>query len=223
MMDGERISEGENDLVLAVSRYLGKDAEIRLILASQSPRRSEILDMMGLAGKFEVIPSPLDETALQVKLLQDNVSNPAEYTRILAEEKARALAESLVKTFAVKQITLVLGSDTVVDIDRQILEKPKDQADAKQMLKRLSGSRHSVHTGVALYQVIPGESEIRLVDSFTDEATVAFAPLSEATVDAYIATGEPMDKAGAYGIQGVGGQLVQEIKGDFFTVSLNGS
>lgn len=210
----------EAGLVLAVSNYLGKDAKIRLILASQSPRRVEILEMMGLRGRFDVTPSPLNETALQAKLVQEKVTNPAEYTRILAEEKARALAELLLQSSTAEQITLVLGSDTVVDIDCQILEKPKDQADAKRMLKRLSGAQHSVHTGVALYRVIPGETEVRLVDSFTEEATVTFSMLSEKTIEAYIATGEPMDKAGSYGIQGVGGQLVQKVDGDFFTVSM---
>ena len=216
---GGRSSYDCCDLVLAMSSHLGKDAEIRLILASQSPRRVEILEMMGLRGKFDVTPSPLDETALQTKLTNDNISNPAEYTCILAEEKARALAESLLHSSNTKQVTLVLGSDTVVDIDYQILEKPKDQADAKRMLQRLSGARHSVHTGVALYQVNPGEAKVDIVGSFTDEARVTFATLSEKTIDAYIATGEPMDKAGSYGIQGIGGQLVQNVQGDFFTVS----
>lgn len=219
MKEGDGRSEDSSDLVLVLSSHLGKDAKIQLILASQSPRRVEILEMMGLKDKFDVTPSPLDETALQTKLVKDNVSNPAEYTRILAEEKARALAERLVQSSNTTQMTLVLGSDTVVDIDSQILEKPKNQADAKRMLQRLSGARHSVHTGVALYQVIPGETAVDLVDSFTDEATVTFATLSEKTIDAYIATGDPMDKAGSYGIQGVGGQLVQNVQGDFFTVS----
>lgn len=207
--------------MLAMSSHLGMDASIRLVLASQSPRRVEILEMMGLKGKFDVSPSPLDETALQEKLVRDNVSNPADYTRMLAEEKARALAENMLHLSAPKQTVLVLGSDTVVDIGSQILEKPIDQESAKRMLKRLSGVQHSVHTGVALYQVDPGEAKIQLVDSFTDEATVVFAKLSDEVIDAYIATGEPMDKAGSYGIQGMGGQLVQRIEGDFFTVSLD--
>ncbi|GAX22148.1 septum formation protein [Fistulifera solaris] len=211
------LSNDCSDLVLALSSHLGQDSAIRLILASQSPRRVEILEMMGLKGKFDVSPSPLDESALQRKLVNENISNPAVYTRILAEEKARALAESLAQS-STRQITLVLGSDTVVDIDSCILEKPKDQADAKRMLQRLSGVQHSVHTGVALYRVTPGKKEVDLVESFTDEAMVTFSILSDDTIDAYIATGEPMDKAGSYGIQGIGGQLVRQVQGDFFTV-----
>ncbi len=217
-MEEDTLSEECSELVLAMSSHIGKDSTIRLILASQSPRRVEILEMMGLKGKFDVVPSPLDESALQRKLVNENISNPAEYTRILAEEKARALAESLAQPSTASQITFVLGSDTVVDIDSRILEKPKDQADAKRMLQRLSGAQHSVHTGVALYQVTPGKKEIELVESFTDEAMVTFAMLSDNIIDAYIATGEPMDKAGSYGIQGIGGQLVRQVQGDFFTV-----
>ncbi|GAX23189.1 septum formation protein [Fistulifera solaris] len=216
---GQDMLSGDcSDLVLSLSSHLGQDSSIRLILASQSPRRVEILEMMGLKGRFDVIPSPLDESALQSKLVNENISIPAEYTRILAEEKARALAESLALSLTTNQITLVLGSDTVVDIDSRILEKPKDQADAKRMLQRLSGAEHSVHTGVALYRITPGKKEVDFVDSFTDEAMVTFAMLSDKTIDAYVATGEPMDKAGSYGIQGIGGQLVRQVQGDFFTV-----
>jgi septum formation protein len=186
-----------------------------LLLASQSPRRKEILDMMGLAGRFEAIPSPLDETALQQKLLRETMTTDLKvYTRVLAEEKAKALALTILSTSS--QPTLVLGSDTIVDLDGALLEKPKDAADAKDMLSRLSGRKHAVHTGVALYSVAKGD--VALETSFTDTALVEFAHLSEHDVDAYIATGEPMDKAGSYGIQGIGGQFVKSIVGDFFTV-----
>jgi septum formation protein len=103
------------------------------------------------------------------------------------------------------------------------LEKPRDTAEAKIMLTQLSDSEHTVHTGVAIYRVLPStflDQQVTLVTSFVDTANVRFAPLSSADIDAYIATGEPMDKAGSYGIQGIGGQLVASMEGDFFTVSL---
>jgi len=165
--------------------------------------------MMGLKGLFEATPSPLDETKLQKELVARNLS-PPEYTRVLAEDKAKALAIT-------RQNGLVLGSDTIVDLDGVILEKPRDASDAKRMLRMLSGVQHSVHTGVALYTV--KEGSVELVRSFTETAKVQFATLSEVDIEAYVASGEPMDKAGAYGIQGMGGQMVSAVNGDFFAVS----
>ena len=206
-------------LLVSLVEHLG--SEIDLILASQSPRRREILDMMGLEGKFTPTPSPLDESALQIKL-KDN--NPIEYTRILAEEKAKALAMDMIKNNQQRPV-LVLGSDTIVDLDGKILEKPTDAADAKRMLSKLSGRKHCVHTGVAVY-LVPATKGLSndatatstLMASFTDTAEVCFAKFNESDMDAYIATKEPMDKAGSYGIQGIGGQLVEQVAGDFFTV-----
>ena len=228
-------SSTASQLLVSMGKHLGKgEGKIRLILASQSPRRKDILNMMGLQGKFEDSPSPLDESSLQLHLLGkgdgDNskhsgievVSDPKDYTRILAQEKARALAERMVaQGKGLEQPFLVLGSDTIVELEGNILEKPKSKGDAKQMLSRLSGNRHSVHTGVALFvvqQTLPEDRKIILADSFTDTATVRFASLTNADIEAYIASGEPMDKAGSYAIQGVGGQFVQSIDGDFFTV-----
>ena len=189
---------------------------VALILASQSPRRREILDMMGLPGMYETIPSPLDETALQIELTNKGITkDPKNYTKTLAEEKARALAETLEN---VKCPTLVLGSDTIVDQDETILEKPKDKQDAARMLRQLSGREHYVHTGVSLYLCRPGEAAEKMV-SFVDQATVQFTDLSDTDIEAYVDSGEPMDKAGSYGIQGIGGQLVANVQGDFFTVS----
>jgi septum formation protein len=198
--------------------------KIRLILASQSPRRKEILDMMGLQGKFQVKHSPLDETAMQKELKS---MDPVEYTRILAEQKTMALAQTLPSTTSTTT-TLILGSDTIVVYGGSILEKPVDEADAVRMLGQLQGKRYVVHTGVALVRVDSATTttsggvlqppRVQLMESFTDTATVQFAPLTEADIAAYVATGEPMDKAGSYGIQGVGGQLVSAVEGDFFTV-----
>lgn len=196
----------------------------QLILASQSPRRREILDMMGLSeGKEYVVePSPLDESKLQVQLAEEKLS-PVEYTRRLAEAKALALAEAHCgDNTNAKKPRYYLGSDTIVEIDNSILEKPKNEDDAKRMLDSMSGRKHRVHTGVALYRLGSSDSgdaeKLVLLDSFTDTARVTFTDLTEEDIDAYVRSGEPMDKAGSYGIQGIGGQFVTEISGDFFTV-----
>ena len=201
---------------LLVSHMQHLDKTVKLILASQSPRRREILDMMGLVGKYTACPSPLDESTLQRRLLQLN-EDPIQYTRILAEEKAQALAETLPrKTTTAFVPTLVLGSDTIVDLDGKILEKPIDADAAIIMLQQLSAKYHKVHTGVAIYLV--QDEGMELVSSFTDTANVLFAELSDEDIRAYVLTGEPMDKAGAYGIQAIGGQFVAKVDGDFFTV-----
>ncbi len=204
-----------------------------LVLASQSPRRREILDMMGLRDRYTVEASPLNESELQGELVRQKVP-PRDYTRRLAEAKARALAYAHARKIDVsdsggggegylnagevpRPAVFYLGSDTVVELDGTILEKPRDADDAKRMLRSMSGRRHEVHTGVALYRLVRGDVA-SLVASFTDTASVTFARLREEDIDAYVASGEPMDKAGSYGIQGMGGQLVEEIAGDFFTV-----
>lgn len=215
MMSNTPITVSDVGLLVSNLKYLGEDG-IRLILASQSPRRREILDMMGLAGKYGATPSPLDESALPARLAKESMQ-PVEYTRTLAEEKAKALAEQLLEESKAVQSTLILGSDTIVDLEGVgILEKPSSTEEAQAMLQRLSGNWHMVHTGVAIYHVEGHKSS--LITSFTEEARVKFAPLSEADIDAYVATAEPMDKAGSYGIQGIGGQLVERMEGDFFTV-----
>jgi len=251
--------------ILSLRNEIGPD-RIRLILASQSPRRREILSMMGLDGLFEAIPSPLDESAFQQELLygvggagvggtagrippgdwsseveddaarrayESTMTDPMQYTCRLAEEKARVLAEGLLRDGYVGLPVIVIGSDTIVEVDGEILEKPENEEDARVMLSRLSGRNHFVHTGVALYRIhrrtvnidgtlVPEDEniiEVGLRASFTESAIVKFASLTDEDIDAYIATGEPMDKAGSYGIQGIGGQFVKRIQGDFFTVS----
>lgn len=213
---------------------------VRLILASQSPRRSEILQMMGL--KFDVMVSPLDESKIQKELKQSknnssSIMNPAQYAQILARYKAMALIDEMKKKKKKDSLwdipTLVVGSDTIVDLNGSILEKPKNEQHAKEMLRLLSGQWHKVHTGVAICSFLnpqiqssgsdddddnEGDDNSSVVSSFTDTADVQFAVLSDVDIDAYVATGEPMDKAGSYGIQGIGGQFVQRMEGDFFTV-----
>ena len=221
-------SSSSSNLLVSLKHKLTKDVD--LILASQSPRRREILDMMGITGLYSATPSPLDESSLQASLKADNT--PEDYTRNLAEKKAEALAVTL-DTKSMTRPTFVLGSDTIVELNGRILEKPTDEEAAFAMLSSLSEAQHKVHTGVALYLVqernndsndttdgndSPTNTVVSLVSSFTETAHVTFCPLSDDTIRAYIATKEPMDKAGAYGIQGVGGQFVESIQGDFFAV-----
>jgi septum formation protein len=188
---------------------------IQLILASASPRRREILDMMGLSGRYTVQPSPLDEKALQIELAQREIE-PNEYSRILAEKKAAALCDELLKQNQNSGVTLIIGSDTIVEHGGAILEKPNDTNEAYNMLTNLSGNWHVVHTGVAVYGLV--DDSKKLMFSFTDTAKVKLATLTRDDIKSYIETSEPMDKAGSYGIQGIGGQLVECMEGDFFTV-----
>lgn len=200
--------------------------KIRLILASRSPRRKEILDTMGLLDKYQVLPSPLDETLFQQMIKIDATgigTDPIQYTAALAREKALALATSLPTVSNEESTchTIILGSDTIVaDVDGHILEKPVDSEDAVRMLQFLQGRKHDVHTGVALV-VLGGSSPTpRVVQCFTDTAKIKIAPLTTEDIEAYVESGEPMDKAGSFGIQGLGGQLIESIRGDYFTVRL---
>lgn len=193
------------------------DGSVSLVLASQSPRRREILDMMGLAGRYAASPSPLDEEALQIELMAMDSISPQDYARILAERKAHAYGEKMVEDGSGETTTtMIIGSDTIVDLGGSIMEKPKDEQEAVDMIHRLSGNWHQVHTGVAVYRVQNGENTLAF--SFTDTTRVKFADLTDSDIRAYVATGEPMDKAGSYGIQGIGGQIVEQMEGDFFTV-----
>ena len=167
----------------------------QLILASASPRRKELLEKAGYT--FEIIVSDADET------LPDGIT-PEEAVRLNARRKAQAVSD-------LHPGAVVLGCDTVVAIDGAILGKPTDEADAQAMLHRLSGNTHTVYSGVC---ITDGTS----TEVFAVATDVTFYPLSDATIDAYVATKEPMDKAGAYGIQGFGGVLVKEIRGDYSNV-----
>jgi septum formation protein len=170
-------------------------AAMRVILASQSPRRRELLTLVGIA--HEVRPADLDETALPGEL-------PEPHATRLARAKAATLA-------ARHADALVIAADTIVVIDDEILGKPRDRADAAAMLARLSGREHAVVTALAMAR----GAEVR---SSVERVSVTFRALSAAEIDAYVATGEPMDKAGAYGIQGYCATIVERIDGDFFAV-----
>ena len=169
---------------------------MRIILASQSPRRRELLERMGLSP-FDVIPARGEERA-------DPALSPARLVEALSRQKAAEVA-------AAHPEALVIAADTVVSIDGLVLGKPRSEEDAVRMLSRLSGREHTVYTGLTL----------RLgsrADTGHEAALVRFRPLSPADIDHYVATGEPMDKAGAYGIQGYGAMLVEGIQGDYYNV-----
>ena len=167
----------------------------RVILASGSPRRRELLGL--IYDDFEVIPSSADETLTPG-------TPPQEAVKELARRKAADIG-------AANPEALVIGADTVVYCSGEILGKPADEADAFRMLRLLSGKTHSVFTGVCLLK--NGMESV-----FAEETKVTFFPLSDEEISAYIASGEPFDKAGAYGIQGKGALLTEKIEGDFFNV-----
>lgn len=167
-----------------------------IVLASTSPRRRQLLAQLGL--RFEAVPAELDESALP-----DERAVP--HVRRLALEKARAVA-------ALRPDALVIAGDTVVVLDGEIVVKPEGPDDAVAMLLRLQGRTHRVETGVAV--VAPGGEEAADVVG----ADVTFRPFDAGLARAYVATGEPLDKAGAYGIQGFGAVLVESIRGDYFAV-----
>jgi septum formation protein len=165
----------------------------RVILASQSPRRRELLALVGIT--HEVRPADIDESYL-----------PGETPIAHAERLARGKAAAIDAPDAV-----IIGSDTIVVVDGDVLGKPRDRAHAAEMLRRLSGRSHIVMTGVAV------QFRGRLA-SGVEEVGVTFRELGDADIERYIDTGEPMDKAGAYGIQGYGATIVERVDGDYFAV-----
>jgi len=176
-VSGSQCQQSGSLLVSNMDRIgLSTDASsnLRLLLASQSPRRREILDMMGLAGRYTAEPSPLDEEKLQIELAEKKYS-PHDYARTLAERKAHASAVDMDMPSDDEKVILIIGSDTIVDLDGNIMEKPKDESDAFDMITRLSGNWHQVHTGVAVYAVGGGRKvvdETKLLFSFTDTVSV---------------------------------------------------
>ncbi|HJQ53962.1 MAG TPA: Maf family protein [Gemmatimonadaceae bacterium] len=170
-------------------------SEIRVVLASQSPRRQQLLDLIGI--RHEVRPANIDETP-----------RPREAPRRHAERLAREKAS----TIATRDPELItIGADTVVVVNRKVLGKPADAAEAAWMLEMLSGREHTVITAVAV-------ARGRKIRSAIEEVKVKFRRLRPDEIETYIATGEPMDKAGAYGIQGFGATIVEHIEGDYFAV-----
>ena len=167
----------------------------RVVLASASPRRRQLLDLIGIA--HEVRPANIDETM-----------RPREAPRRHAERLAREKATMI----ATRDADLVtIGADTVVVINRKVLGKPRDEAEAIDMLSQLGGREHTVITAVAV-------ARGKKLRSSVEEVQVRFRHLRAEEIAAYVATGEPMDKAGAYGIQGYGATIVERIEGDYFAV-----
>ncbi|KAG8589907.1 hypothetical protein GDO81_006563 [Engystomops pustulosus] len=191
-----------------ISKLAGK----RVVLASASPRRQDILSNVGL--RFEVVPSWFKET-----LDKSMFSAPYEYAVETAKQKALEVARRM-HVKHLKTPDIVIGADTIVTLEDAILEKPFDKQDAYNMLSRLSGKEHSVFTGVAIVHCTSQEDnqlETDIID-FYEETKVKFAELSEDLLWEYIDSGEPMDKAGGYGIQALGGMLVESVHGDFLNV-----
>ncbi|HWR60043.1 MAG TPA: Maf family protein [Clostridia bacterium] len=169
---------------------------MRIILASNSPRRKELLSQIGVV--FEIIPSKFEEAVTGLP--------PAEMVEHFAYMKAKDVASSL------REDALVIGSDTVVYLDG-IMGKPKSGEDAFNMLTRLSGREHTVLSGISVINTRTGEYL-----SGYESTRVRMKELSSGEITAYIATGEPLDKAGAYAIQGIGSLFVEKIEGDYFSV-----
>lgn len=179
----------------------------RVILASASPRRRALLHQAGI--DFDVFVSEVDENT--------DKRCPEDIVRALAELKAADVYERLVKEkSADMRCSVVLGADTVVCCDGSVLGKPENEADARRMLRMLSGRSHEVYTGVCMI----GQDKHKEVftDKFALRTSVQMQTLTDDMIDWYIGTGEPMDKAGAYGIQGYGAVLVKSIEGDYNNV-----
>lgn len=173
---------------------------MKIILASASPRRRELLGNLGI--EFEVCAADCEEKVIDGE-------KPCDTVKRLSLGKAKCVADTLVNKTGV----LVIGADTVVSIDDKILGKPKDKANAVEMLKTLSGRTNTVYTGIT---VIDAENNKTVSEYAATDVT--FRKLSEQQIKNYISTGEPMDKAGAYGIQKYGSLLVEGISGDYFNV-----
>ena len=196
------------------------DIPVNVILASKSPRRKQLLEEAGV--KFNVFTgsSEVDES-----LEPDLRTQPAEAVKKLAERKAGAVVQEILAQNPVG-LGIVIGADTTVVLDGEMFGKPYSADHAREMLGRLSGRTHEVITGVSVWMVLLNETEEKGGDgkvslafrSFSESSYVTFKELSKEDINAYVATGETIDKAGAYGIQGKGRNLVEKLEGDFNNV-----
>uniref|UniRef100_A0A0B6Z6B4 Uncharacterized protein n=1 Tax=Arion vulgaris TaxID=1028688 RepID=A0A0B6Z6B4_9EUPU len=189
----------------------------KIILASSSPRRKQLLENIGL--KFDVLSSTFEEN------LDKSKYTPSEYVLETARLKTQEVAEKLRVSGSLPD--LLIGADTVVSQDNEIFEKPRDKSDAVRILSCLNGKSHTVFTGVVIF--VPAHSKVLPMGTtalnasyrytgFVESTDVYMQEMSPEIIHSYIETGEPMDKAGAYGIQVIGGTLVEKIHGDFFNV-----
>jgi septum formation protein len=174
---------------------------VEIILASASPRRAEILREAGIA--FQICATHIDETPIPGETARAMVAR-------LAEAKARTAAEQI---GASMRECIIVGADTTVELDGEIFGKPRGSADAREMLARLSGRTHHVLTGIFVLQ-LPGNAARAAVE----KSAVTFGPIGEEEIDAYVATAEPLDKAGAYAIQGLAGRYIPRIEGCYFNI-----
>ena len=172
----------------------------KIILASASPRRKELLEQIGLS--FQIEPARGEEHITSVI--------PREVVEELSYQKAMEVAQ-----LHKEEDALILGADTIVVYDDKIMGKPSDEEDAKEMLRKLSGRTHFVFTGVT---AVLWENQKKTVRTFSEKTEVTFYPMSEEEIMFYVKTKEPMDKAGAYGIQGIGAKYIQAICGDYNNV-----
>jgi septum formation protein len=192
---------------VSLSRLLGMNTPV--VLASASPRRKKLLEQIGLS--FAVQPSTLNEDVLSASLLASGIA-PGEYVQTLALRKAENVAA--VQTAP----ALIIGADTTVVLNGEILNKPDDAADAARMLRTLSGNTHTVLTGIALMEAPANDVKARFVTTVA-ATSVVFRALEEQEIAAYIATGSPLDKAGAYGIQDdFGAVFVERVEGCYYNV-----
>lgn len=193
------------------------NSDFSVVLASGSPRRRELMHLMGFAApqvRVSTFAENLDKTAF---------ASAADYCLATAVEKGREVTQRMLSGGEWRGRTLLVSADTVVEVDGLVLEKPADRDEAKAMLSRLGGNYHTVHTGVAVFlskEPISGggDSSSYTVRTLVESTRVRFAELSPGDVEAYIATGEPFDKAGGYGIQGLGAHMVERVEGCYFNV-----
>lgn len=176
----------------------------KIILASQSPRRRELLTQIGL--EHDVCPSTVEEIVTE--------TNPVDIVKSLSLQKAMDVAEKKKMEYP-EESFLVIGADTIVVYDNKILGKPKNEEDAISMLSMLQGNTHSVYTGVALIFEENGKEEVK---SFAEETKVTMYPMTQEEILWYVSTKEPMDKAGSYGIQGYCARFIEKIQGDYNNV-----
>jgi septum formation protein len=174
---------------------------MKLILASSSPRRAEVLRDAGFV--FQVRPADVNETRLPQEAAED-------YVRRVAQAKAHAVAE---QARAVGERAIVIAADTIVLTEAQILGKPKDADDARRMLRLFSGRTHEVLTALCVINIATGKEALHV-----EKTRVEFLKMSEEEIESYIQSGEPFDKAGAYGIQGIAGRFATRIEGCYFNV-----